>query len=87
MTSARRKTWLCDETARLKTFDADWGRGQVVYRKNAQEGLIRILLRARNSDMLEICTNAAAKALLDQELEDAKLREKIGKINDPPRVA
>ena len=78
---------LRDEQTRLKTFDANWDRGQVVYRANASERLIRILQWARNSDQLEVCTETTPTDLLNQELQDVKLREKIGGISDPPRVA
>eukprot|EP00959_Pyramimonas_sp_CCMP1952_P299066 6255630-Pyramimonas_sp.AAC.1 len=34
---------------------------------------------------MEICTEPPAKALLDQELAEFKLPERLGEINDPPR--
>ncbi|CAK0805006.1 unnamed protein product, partial [Prorocentrum cordatum] len=76
---------LCNADSKMKTFDGDWGRGQVVFRRSGGERPIRILQRSRTADLMEICTEPLAKALLDQELAEFKLPERLGEINDPPR--
>ena len=59
---------FCTEATKMRTFDGDWDRGQVVFRRNGQERPIRILQRSRVTDLLEISTEPLAKALMDQEL-------------------
>ncbi|CAK0910846.1 unnamed protein product [Prorocentrum cordatum] len=78
---------LCTEESKQRTFDGDWDRGQVVFRKNSTERPVRLLQRSRTSDMLEVSTDALAAAVLDQELKDLKLHERLSEINDPPRCA
>ncbi|CAK0800839.1 unnamed protein product, partial [Prorocentrum cordatum] len=78
---------LCTEESKQRTFDGDWDRGQVVFRKNSTERPVRLLQRCRTSDMLEVSTDALAAAALDQELKDLKLHERLSEINDPPRCA
>ncbi|CAK0858940.1 unnamed protein product, partial [Prorocentrum cordatum] len=75
---------LCTADSKMKTFDGDWDRGQVVFRRSGNERPIRILQRLRATDLMEICTEPLAKALLDQEPAEFKLPERLGEINDPP---
>ena len=78
---------LCADENKLRTFDADWDRGQVVYRKNSTERPVCILTRSRTTDLLEVEKDPLAMAVLEQELKGVKLQEKLTEINDPPRLA
>ncbi|CAK0806125.1 unnamed protein product [Prorocentrum cordatum] len=71
------QTGLCTEESKQRTFDGDWDRGQVVFRKNSTERPVRLLHRSRTSDLLEVSTDALAAAALDQELKDLKLHERL----------
>ncbi|CAK0848424.1 unnamed protein product [Prorocentrum cordatum] len=76
---------LCTADSKMKTFDGDWDRGQVFFRRDGSERPIRILQRSRATDLMEICAEPLVKSLLGQELAEFRLPERLGEINDPPR--